>query len=66
MAKGAKKKDTGGRERKRATFVVFSDTKRKLDYISMMDQEDLSDIAEKAFLAVIEKYEKKNGPIPTK
>ena len=64
MAKAVKTETE--REKKRATFVVYTDTKRKMDYISMMDQKDLSEIAEEAFTQVIEKWEKKNGKIPIK
>ena len=62
----AKAKKDEQRERKRATFVVYSDTKRKLDYISMMDQKDLSELADEAFKSIIDRYEKKNGSIPIK
>lgn len=62
----APNKEKTGRETKRATFVVYTDTKRKLDYISMMDEKDLSDLADEAFRFVIDKYEKKNGKIPIK
>lgn len=55
-----------GREKGRATFVVYKDTKRKLDYISMMDQKDLSDLADEGFNLIIDKYERKNGKIPVK
>lgn len=59
------KKETN-RTKKKATFVVFTDTKRKMDYISMMEQKDLSDLADEGFNVIIDRYEKKNGKIPVK
>ncbi len=62
----ARPKSTNPREKKTTSFKVYTDTKRKLDYISMMDNKDLSDIADEGFNHVIQKFEKKNGPIPVK
>jgi hypothetical protein len=58
-----KKVHPDGREKKRATFVVFTDTKAKLDYMAFFEKKDLSDIVEEGLQLVIQKYEKKNGRI---
>jgi hypothetical protein len=62
----AKKKVTATRPKKRETFIVYSDTKKKLNYIAVMDDSFLTGVVEKAFTEFISNWEKKNGPIPVK
>lgn len=50
----------------RATFVGDRQIIRSLKYIAIMEDCMLKEIIDDAFKSYIEKWEKKNGPIPVK
>lgn len=65
MAKGKKGSSPIDEDKpKRTSFNILPSTKRKVDYISLMDRKDLTDIVEEGLQHIIAQYEKKNGPIP--
>ena len=69
MAKAANPKSDSGspaREKKTTSFILYSDTKKKVNYISVMDEMDITEIVDTALNEYISKWEKKNGPIPEK
>jgi uncharacterized protein YjaZ len=62
----AKAKSTNTREKKITSFQIFTDTKKKINYISAVDDTDITEIVEKSLQNYINQWEKKNGPIPVK
>lgn len=50
-------------EKTRATFILPTDTHKKLRYISLMDGINQQDIVAEALEVYIEKWETENGPI---
>jgi hypothetical protein len=50
----------------RTSFIIDPVTNKKLNYISMMEEREKTDIVKEAFIDFIKKYEKKNGTIPVK
>lgn len=69
MAKGTKKVDDadGGKEEtKRTSFILRSILSKKLNYIKVMDNADITDMVDEALSEFVAKWEKKNGTIPVK
>ena len=63
----AKSTNTGSNsEKKRTSFILHADTMKKIKYISLMDEKDITTSIDEALQDYISKWEKKNGPIPKK
>jgi hypothetical protein len=52
------------REKKVTSFNIYTDTKHKVGYISLIDSIDITQIVEQALNDYIDKWEKKNGKVP--
>lgn len=50
----------------RTSFNIPPSVKNKARYVALMENKDLSKLVVEGLNEVIGKYEKKNGPIPTK
>lgn len=67
MAKGVKGSTPPSEEKPiRTSFNILPSKMKKIRYISLMEEKDLTQIINEALDVVIEKYEKKNGEIPMK
>jgi hypothetical protein len=62
----AKAKSTDSKEKKITSFQIYTDTKKKLNYIKGVDNTDITELLENALQDYIQKWEKKNGKIPVK
>lgn len=62
----ARPKSKSEREKKTTSFMIYTDTKKKVNYIAVMEEIDITTIVETALQDYINKYEKRNGPIPIK
>lgn len=60
------KQEKDAREKKRTSLILYADTFKKVKYISLMDEIDITEIVEEALNEHVAKWEKKNGAIPKK
>ena len=66
MAKGRKPKTDQSEEMKRTSFILRTSISKKLNYIKVMDDAEITDLVDEALSDFIVKWEKKNGIIPVK
>jgi len=66
MAKGVKGSGPTEDVPTRTTFIIRPSIISKLKYIALMEQTTQTAIIDKLLADYIDKYEKKNGPIPIK
>jgi hypothetical protein len=67
MAKGVKGSAPPKEERPaRTSFNIYPAKMKKLKYIALMEEKDLTRLIDEAMDNIIDKYERKNGPIPVK
>ncbi len=53
-------------EKKRTSFIIDSDVQKKIRYIAVMDEKDITTAVDEALKGYISTWEKKNSPIPIK
>lgn len=67
MAKGIKGSTPTGENRPvKTSFIIDAVTMKKIRYIALMEETEITVVVDKSFQETIAKYEKKNGPIPIK
>jgi translation elongation factor EF-Tu-like GTPase len=67
MAKGVKGSSPKIEDKPvRTSFIIDPAINKKLNYISLMDDKEKTEVVNSAFTDLISKWEKKNGKIPVK
>jgi len=65
MAKGVKGSSTAS-DKTRTSYILHNEIVKKVRYIALMDEREITDVVDKALREYIDKWEKKNGAIPKK
>jgi hypothetical protein len=67
MAKGVKGSTPPDEEKPiRTSFNILPGTMKKIKYVALMDEKDLTSLVDESLKRIIADYEKRNGPIPSK
>lgn len=67
MAKGIKGSTPSEEDKPhKTTFIVDPALMKKVRYIALMDETEMTGIVKEALSDYVQKWEKKNGPIPVK